>query len=290
MNYPLVHDLANQRCAPRQLPRTAALGSGLYADYLSGSPPVKSTVAVVIGAVLLVGCAVIHNPAAVPTVTATSSRTPQRPDPQVLAAERKADAARKALCELVRAVETPSVRAARQRARAGRTHLVFIGDSYTQGVSLPDPLSTYPYVLHRTLGAGVVVDGEGSTGILSDGPCGGGRFDRRMAALRPYQPSPLVIQSGLNDVGLGDVAAHAESLIRSWGGPVIVIGPPYAGSWPRTGIDAVAEQLRAAASATGAQYIDLRLLQLPPAPDHIHTTEYGQLMIASAVERALENR
>ncbi|MFT4229656.1 MAG: SGNH/GDSL hydrolase family protein [Microbacterium sp.] len=79
--------------------------------------------------------------------------------------------------------------------------VLILGDSWTYGQAAAVPTEGYAYVLGRTLGWDVTVDGVRGSGYLRPG-LDGGSFGERIAALDPaLRPDLVIVQGSINDRG-----------------------------------------------------------------------------------------
>lgn len=172
--------------------------------------------------------------------------------------------------------------------------IAFVGDSYTQGQWLDDPLKSYAYVVADDFAQAPYVDGRGGTGFENGGPCGDQEFFNRVGRAAGQRPTLLILQGGLNDAGLDDVAESTDLAIRlarvSANGArttIVVIGtftPP--GADPELTAAANREIERAAESAE-VLFIDPSTWDFPVMDDQIHPTVAGHEAIGHRVTEAI---
>src|SRR5512139_2255436 len=103
-------------------------------------------------------------------------------------AQSRSDTEREAACEYVRGLERSQAGRRALAARRPGPVVAFLGDSYTQGLFLPDPLDAFPYLLADRLDIAPVVDGRGGSGFVSDGACPGTVFADRLERVMAAHP------------------------------------------------------------------------------------------------------
>lgn len=194
------------------------------------------------------------------------------------------------------AIEDTESRAAAGRARAldrpGEL-IAFLGDSFTEGMKIDDPLSAYPTVVGDALEVPVLVNGVGGSGFANSGPCPNSTFAERLPAVLEAAPSTIIIQSGLNDLGrdAGGPAADLFDRIESQlpDARIVVLGafsPPNADPHE---VDAFNQAVSKAAAENGAEFVDVSLWNVEYLPDGLHPTEGGHRVIGEAVAAALRS-
>lgn len=162
--------------------------------------------------------------------------------------------------------------------------VVVIGDSYSVGLGLDDPDTSWP---SRLPGRVHVAGFSGSGFSLRASGCGAVSFADRAAAAVADGADVVVVAGGLNDFDHTDAEIREgfRLLVRAVGEiPLVVVGPPPAPSRaaevPR--VDALLATL---AAAHGATYLSLADADLAYLPDDLHLTaaghaEFGDLVAA----------
>jgi acyl-CoA thioesterase-1 len=161
-----------------------------------------------------------------------------------------------------------------------------IGDSYSQGLLLDDPTTSWP----SRLDGRVVVDGFSGSGF-SEGasPCAGRAYYRRVDRALATEPELVVVQGGLNDhdVPSAEVRAGAVRVLsRLEGQRVVVVGPPAA---PRraAGAERVDAVLREVAAEAGVPYVRTLGWRLDYLEDRLHLTPSGHRAFGDRVAEAV---
>lgn len=199
----------------------------------------------------------------------------------VVAATR-AGAGRPERCEAFAAAS--AARAADVTGR-GRDLLV-VGDSYSAGLLLDDPVRSWP---SRLPGRVHVAGFSGSGFSRHASPCGDRSFATRAAAALSPRVATVVVQGGLNDVDQSEQAIRNgfTRLVRVLGDRrVVVIGPPRAPSRAR-GVPRVDALLRDLAEQHGVAYVSAIDLDLPYLDDRLHLTPTGHRVFGDWVARQL---
>lgn len=180
----------------------------------------------------------------------------------------------------------------RQEAAGLSPEIAVLGDSYTEGLYISSPLKAFPYVLGEHLNKHVSVYGVGGTGYVAGGPCQGQQLSTRLDDALASRPRTLIVQAGINDRGKAGVRQAAEALLdeakqRSPETKVVVIGPfsPAIAAGPE--LDAVANDLRAAAAATGSTYVDPKGWRYSLTDDRLHPSDSGHAVIGVELAKAL---
>jgi lysophospholipase L1-like esterase len=145
-----------------------------------------------------------------------------------------------------------------------RDRILFLGASYTWGLGAIPHTAGYAYQVGRDLGWPVLVDGASGTGFLNPGLHDQGTFaDRVTRASTAFDPGLVVLQGGRNDIGypparLREAVVRTVQLARDRfrHAQVALLGPIPAELPISRGTAVVDEQLRAAARAARAPYID----------------------------------
>jgi len=215
----------------------------------------------------------------------------------------------RSVCALLSAV---AATVATNPASAEPRRVACVGDSITYGSGLADRrASSYPARLGRLLGEDFMVRNFGRSGssVLAATKTSGGRFlgSKEHAASLAFRPQIVFINLGINDINFfrgRESAFESEygELIRTYSSlaekPKVFVWSPLAPLMPGhrfhpldVEIGAVmAERIRSAAVAEGAQTIDMRTPLSARAalfPDRIHPDASGAAIIALETARAL---
>lgn len=164
--------------------------------------------------------------------------------------------------------------------------VVVIGDSYSAGLGLSSPATSWP---SRLPGAVHVAAFSGSGFSRGASECRGVSFaDRARAALRGGADL-VVVEGGLNDYDqpLADIRAGFARLLRVLDGlRVVVVGPAAAPS-RAAGVPRVDALLARLAARHGVPYVAMSGLDLPYLPDDLHLTPAGHRAFGDRVAAAL---
>src|SRR5690606_11671481 len=108
----------------------------------------------------------------------------------------------------------------------GPTDITVIGDSYTEGMELDEPRTSWVAAVAETADATVTADGASGTGFTNPGPCERGDYTERIDGV----DGPSVVQGGLNDVAApdDDIRAAACAVIDTAPADITIVGPPPA--------------------------------------------------------------
>lgn len=175
--------------------------------------------------------------------------------------------------------------------------IVVIGDSYSVGLGLRDPMRSWP----SQLPGRVHVSGFSGSGFSAKAsPCGRVSYaDRAARALRTGarvseaggagRSTLIVVEGGLNDWNQSAAAVRAGfgRLVTSLRGhPVLVVGPALAPSRARGArrIDLLLAELSARA---GVDYLSMLTLDLPYLADRLHLTTTGHRLFGERVADAV---
>lgn len=180
---------------------------------------------------------------------------------------------------------------ARERAVTGSgERVVVIGDSYSAGLGLDDPRTSWPV---RLPGEVHVHGFSGSGFAAGSGRCRGVSYADRAARAVGRGAATVVLQGGLNDVRQpaeeireGLDRALGRLALAAPGAEVVVVGPPPAPS-RADGAVRVDSVLAAAAAAAGVRYVSLVDARLGYLPDDLHLTPDGHDAFGDAVASAL---
>jgi len=177
---------------------------------------------------------------------------------------------------------------------SGSPTITALGDSYSLGVGVAGPEEAWPAVLGRRLGAEVVVDGVGATGLTTRGFCPESpvSYGERVDA-DPPDAEVVVVQGSVNDAlgGLPDeVAGAAGDLLADLEDvpTVVVVGVPVIPAAEMGDLRAIDDALRAAAEDAGRAYVPLLDEGIEILPDRVHPTVPGQQRIGELVAAAVE--
>lgn len=184
--------------------------------------------------------------------------------------------------------------ASAHRADDGSIPAAVLGDSWASGWGEPDSRVSFASELARLEHWDAIIDAFPGRGYVVE-VCGDHRLLRAVPSV-PAQARVVVLEGGLNDVvsplDLESLRAAAVATIRAVlsrvpSARVVVVGIP---SVPARSDRLVAEgnqNLQAAATAAGAQFLGLSGLRIPLQADGLHPTAAGQLMVANFLAGAI---
>ena len=164
--------------------------------------------------------------------------------------------------------------------------VVVIGDSYSVGLGLRDPESSWP---SRLPGRVHVFGFSGSGFSAHASPCRDVAFDVREAHALSAGASLVVVEGGLNDFNrpAGEVRAGFRSLMHALHGrDVLVVGPPRAPT-RADGAAQVDAILRAESARAGVRYLSMIDGLFPYLDDGLHLTPSGHRAFGSLVAAAV---
>lgn len=161
--------------------------------------------------------------------------------------------------------------------------VLVIGDSYSVGLGLDDPVDGWP----ARLPGRVHVAGFSGSGFSADAsPCGAVSFAARApGALRSSGARSVVVEGGLNDYDRTPAAITAgfERLLAAVGDrPLVVVGPPPAPS-RAAAVPAVDGLLARLCAEHDVPYVRTAGLALPYLDDALHLTAGGHRAFGDAV-------
>ena len=164
--------------------------------------------------------------------------------------------------------------------------VVVIGDSYSVGLGLRSPETSWPSHLP---GRVHVYGFSGSGFSVHSSPCPGVSYAAREPRALSHGAALVVVEGGLNDYDQPAAAIRTgfRALVaRLRGHQVLVVGPPpapvRAGAARR--VDAV---LRAESARAHVRYLSMIDESLPYLDDHLHMTPAGHVDFGNVVRRAL---
>jgi len=176
---------------------------------------------------------------------------------------------------------------ARERLVTGQgRRVVVIGDSYSVGLGLRDPQTSWP---SRLPGRVHVYGFSGSGFSTHSSACHGVQYAARASHALDGGASLVVVEGGLNDTDQPASAVRAgfRTLISELSGrPVLVVGPPPA---PRRAegarrVDAV---LRDESARAGVRYLSMADQTFSYLDDDLHLTPAGHRAFGAIVAAAL---
>ena len=175
----------------------------------------------------------------------------------------------------------------------GRTTAVVLGDSYAQGLGLPDPRAqSWPALVGKDRDWTTYVNAVGATGFVNGGFCGNEQFAARLEAVLGRQPQIVVVQGGLNDSYLDatTVGAAAGALLDRLGEvpTVIVVGPTVPSAGRAQPIGQLDAALRIVTAAHHRRYVSALSWAFSYQSDHIHPTVDGHRDYAAQLEAVLK--
>jgi acyl-CoA thioesterase-1 len=163
--------------------------------------------------------------------------------------------------------------------------VLVIGDSYSAGLGLDDPVSSWP---SRLAGRAHVAGFSGSGFSRHASNCADVSFATRARdAVRPGDL--VVVEGGLNDYDQpsADIRAGFDRLMTAVRGHrVVVVGPPSAPSRARA-VPRVDGLLADLSEQYGAAYVRTSGWSLPYLDDRLHLTPAGHRTFGDAVAREI---
>jgi lysophospholipase L1-like esterase len=146
-------------------------------------------------------------------------------------------------------------------ATAGERAVVFVGDSWTDGVGASRSRG-FPVLTAELLGWECTELGVSGSGYVVPGAAG--PFGARIAEAVAGAPDVIVVQGSLNEQGidvreLGRGALDTLTRLHREADPttdIVVVGAPYAPGTDRARIDGVNDAVSAAAAAVGLPFVD----------------------------------
>lgn len=202
------------------------------------------------------------------------------------------DNTRTAACDEVNRLEDANASRRASAIDPSKPLIAFLGDSYTQGQKMDDPLDAFPYIAAEIAGDSALVNGRGGSGFVFDGPCADQAFSYRIDSVLSHDFDVLVVQGGVNDLGRSGQDRAARDLLAAVrthrpNTTVLLVGPAAAPGVSRSEVDATAEGMSRAAETAEASFIDLRDLSIDFLPDGVHPTITGHETIGEAVAKVL---
>jgi lysophospholipase L1-like esterase len=176
---------------------------------------------------------------------------------------------------------------------------VFVGDSYTEGVGLSDPLTQrWSSLVAEAMGWSQVNAGCSGSGYTRQGLLCGTTFVERLPSLADIDADVVIIWGGVNDAGAPpeDAAAAAADTIAAYASAypdadLVVLSAMYFTAPEPASLAAINAALPAAVSKVSGQWVDLgpALAQNPPwlGEDGLHPNAEGHRAIADAVIKQL---
>jgi hypothetical protein len=154
-------------------------------------------------------------------------------------------------------------------AATSQDRILFVGASYTEGLGATPRTNGYAYLAAHDMGWQARIDAIPGTGYLNPGPPIDGQhkdgtFATRLAHISSTPaPEILVLQGGRNDSGypmqqLRDAVEHTVAVAKSrfTHARIVLLGPIPASFPPNRGELDVAREMRIAARASGADFVD----------------------------------
>lgn len=184
------------------------------------------------------------------------------------------------------------------------TKTVMFGDSWTAGLFLPNPKTSFAYQSASALGLDATVAGGSGTGYLNEGAAGQGTYNTRLAAMPVSDAKLLVIQGSVNDLNknlleLGPAFDKTIATARAvFPTAQIVILGPATSTWPAPPALARVDDILGERSANaGLAYISPYVQQwittenYPAVIDkaNAHPSPAGHAYLASKLEAALNS-
>ncbi len=181
-------------------------------------------------------------------------------------------------------------RLAHEAPAVGAGRVVVIGDSYSVGLGLDDPLTSWP---SRLPGRVRVAGFSGSGFSAAASPCGSVSFaDRAPVAVSPGADI-VVVEGGLNDWDRspGEIRTGFRALMSTLEAPgrrVLVVGPASAPARVAQ-VPRVDAQLRRLARDAGVAYLSMADLDLTYLADRLHLTPAGHDTFGARVADAVRS-
>jgi acyl-CoA thioesterase-1 len=176
---------------------------------------------------------------------------------------------------------------ARERMVTGQgRQVVVIGDSYSVGLGLRQPQTSWP---SRLPGRVHVYGFSGSGFSVHSSPCAGVSYAARAPHALHGGAALVVVEGGLNDFDQPSAAIRTgfRALVGELRGrPVLVVGPPPA---PVRAEEArrVDSVLKAESARAHVRYLSMIDESLPYLGDHLHLTPAGHVDFGNVVRRTL---
>ncbi|MET3961262.1 acyl-CoA thioesterase-1 [Marmoricola sp. OAE513] len=164
--------------------------------------------------------------------------------------------------------------------------VVVIGDSYSVGLGLTDPLRAWPEQLPGRL---QVFGFSGSGFSHGSSPCGEVAYYQRAPQALRDNGATVVIEGGLNDefqTTAGIRAGVRRVLAAARGHRVLIVGPAKAPSRAAQAVR-IDKILRAAAARSDVGYVSMLDHRFSYLPDRLHLTPAGHRAFGRAVAEAL---
>lgn len=149
---------------------------------------------------------------------------------------------------------------------ATRTHVAFLGDSYTEASQVKQAES-FVYLLGQQYGWATANDGSGGTGYVNPGPQGSGRYSlpNRVKQVVGQDPAIVFVSAGINDAGRnysdGQLTKAIDLTLDGLqdGLPkarIVVIGPWWPNGFPTADAKRIDGLTKVAADERGLDFID----------------------------------
>ncbi|QKS15673.1 SGNH/GDSL hydrolase family protein [Curtobacterium sp. Csp2] len=175
--------------------------------------------------------------------------------------------------------------------------VAFIGDSYTGGTGASAKDQAFPQVLAAREGWTAAVVACGGGGYVNPGNCGTAYPDHLSEAI-DAKPDIVIVSGGRNDIksSASEVQANATATFHKLrealpNAKLYVTSPIWDDDDPAAALAGIQTAVRAAATATGATYIDIGEPLTGRADllidDSIHPNDAGHAAIADAIQAAL---
>ncbi|WP_433039067.1 SGNH/GDSL hydrolase family protein [Actinomycetospora sp. CA-053990] len=156
----------------------------------------------------------------------------------------------------------------------GTRTVVALGDSYT---AVSRSAGWVP-VLGMSRRWTAYAEGFGGSGFVNPGPCRNMAFAQRIGSVLDHRPDVVIVQGGMNDVGVSEdeLRAAADQVLAGLHRVpvVVVVGPPAAPA-RATGTAGVDRVLAEVCATAGRTYISTQNWPLQFRADNIHLTTPG---------------
>lgn len=177
----------------------------------------------------------------------------------------------------------------RERMVTGHgNRVVVIGDSYSVGLGLRDPSTSWP---SRLPGQVHVFGFSGSGFSAHSSPCPHVAYADRAAQAMGAGAGLVVVEGGLNDYDqpTDDIRAGFRTLMGDLRGhPVVVVGPPPAPA-RAAGAERVDQVLRAESARAGVRYVSMIDGSFSYLDDDLHLTPAGHRDFGDLVTDAIRD-
>jgi acyl-CoA thioesterase-1 len=176
---------------------------------------------------------------------------------------------------------------ARERLTAGRgDRVVVIGDSYSVGLGLRDPRTSWP---SRLPGNVHVFGFSGSGFSRGASPCPGVSYDAREPHALSSGADLVVVEGGLNDHDqpASEIRLGFRRLVEMLDGQNVLVVGPAAAPTRAAGAARVDAILAEESARAGVEYLSMLHDRFGYLPDGLHLTASGHRTFGDAVARVV---